>query len=62
MENHFGKNLPTLPKVQELPTSVGSFHEKYYKLSVHFGITFKRMFSYLHENVFTVEPLIQLII
>ena len=27
MENHFGENLPVLPKVQKFPAIVGCFHE-----------------------------------
>ena len=36
--NHFGENLPGLPKVQEFPTSVGCFRNCY-KLSEHFDTT-----------------------
>ena len=50
MGNHFGENLPVLLKLQEFPTSVGCFSRNCYKLSEHFGTTYKK-FSYLHDTV-----------
>ena len=53
MGNHFGENLPTLPKVQKFPTSVGYFQEIATNC-LNTLVQLAKKCSYLHKNAFTI--------